>query len=164
MAAWQLRQVLAHPKEVLILGRTFGEYAFMKKQRTRQANKRSHQLLALQSDTYENWAIAQRCQGGFTEGASKVSLSRPETQGKEMRVIIHSWASTVQRLLNQWYGVRRWCSVVKMFTICVTPSLLWTLTVFKHKSTRVGNKTTIKPKYFKIPFSCILHKEILTLN
>lgn len=35
---------------------------------------------------------------------------------------------------------------------------------FKHKSMGVGNKNTIKPKYFKITSSCILHKEILTLN
>lgn len=35
---------------------------------------------------------------------------------------------------------------------------------FKHKSVGVGNKNTIKPKCFKITFSRILHKEILTLN
>lgn len=35
---------------------------------------------------------------------------------------------------------------------------------FKHKSMGVGNKNMIKPKYFKITFSCVLHKEILTLN
>lgn len=85
------------------------------------------ELLALQSGTYENRPLARRCQGDFTEHASKVSLSQPETQGKEMRVIIYSWASTAQRLLNQWYGVHCWCSAVKMFTICVTLSLLWTL-------------------------------------
>lgn len=44
-----------------------------------------------------------------------------------MRVIIYSWASTAQRLLSQCYGVHCWCSVVKMFTICVTLPLLWTL-------------------------------------
>lgn len=35
---------------------------------------------------------------------------------------------------------------------------------FKHKSMGVGNKNTIKLKYFKITFSCILHKEMLTLK
>lgn len=35
---------------------------------------------------------------------------------------------------------------------------------FKHKSMGVGNENIIKLKYFKITFSCILHKEILTLN
>lgn len=130
MAAWQLRQILSSPKRVLILSSTIWRKYISENQRTLQAKARtgaSTELLAPQSGIYENWAIAGRCQGDFTEHASKVSLSRPETQGKEMRVIIYSWASTVQRLLNQWYGVRCWCSVVKMFTICVTLSLLWTL-------------------------------------
>lgn len=35
---------------------------------------------------------------------------------------------------------------------------------FKHKSMGLGNKNTIKPKHFKITFSRVLHKEILTLN
>lgn len=132
--------------------------------------KSSHQLqcvelLAPQRGTYESWALALQCQGDFTEHIRKVSLSWPEIQGKEMRVIMYSWASTVQRLLNQWYGVHCWCSVVKMFTICVTLSLLWTLMEPSNiKSMGVGNKNTMKPKYLKITSSCILHKEILTQN
>lgn len=130
MAVWQLRQILSSPNRALILASYIWWKYISENQRTRQAKAHTSsnmELLALRSGIYENWAIAQRCQGDFTEHASKVSLSRPETQGKEMRVIIYSWASTVQRLLNQWYGVHCWCSVVKMFTICVTLSLLWTL-------------------------------------
>lgn len=74
-----------------------------------------------------NRAIAKWCHCNLTKYTGEVSQSWPETQGKEMRMIMYSWASTLHRLLNQWYGVHCWCSVVKMFTICVTPSLLWTL-------------------------------------
>lgn len=110
----------------------------------------SMELLALQSGMYENRALARRCQGDFTERASKVSLSQPETQGKEMRVIIYSWASTAQRLLNQWYGVRCWCSAVKMFTICVTLSLLWTLMELSNiKAWGWGTKTWLSRSTLK---------------
>lgn len=167
-AAWQLRQILSSPKRILILALYIWWKYISEKQRTCQLKAHtssSVELLAPQRGTYENWALTLQCQGDFTEHIRKVSLSWPETQGKEMRVIMYSWASTVQRLLNQWYGVHCWCSVVKMFTICVTLSLLWTLMEPSNiKSMGVGNKNTTKPKYLKITSSCILHKEILTPN
>lgn len=129
-AAWQLRQILSSPKRILILALYIWWNYISENQRTcqRKAHTSSTaELLAPQRGTYENWATALQCQGDFTEHVRKVSPSWPETQGKEMSVIMYSWASTVQRLLNQWYGVHCWCSVVKMFTICVTLSLLWTL-------------------------------------
>lgn len=169
-AAWQLRQILSSHKRILILALYIWWKYISENQKTCQwkaHTSSSVELLAPQRDIHENWAIAPQYQGDFTEHVRKVSLSWPETQGKEMRVIMYSWASTVQRLLNQWYGVHCWCSVVKMFTICVTLSLLWTLmepSNIKAWGCFYENKTMLKPKYLKITLSCILHKEILRQN
>lgn len=49
-----------------------------------------------------------------------------------------------------------------VYHLCYSLFVMDTNGAFKHKSMGVGNKNTMKPKYLKITFGCILHKEILT--
>lgn len=124
----------------------------------------SVELLALESATCERWAIAQRYQGDVSELASTApSLARNPREGYESDYVQLSKHST------ETPKSEIWCSLLvfwgkNVYHLCYSLFVTNTNGAFRHKSMGVGNTNTIKSKYFKITFSCILHKKISTLN